>query len=291
MNANKQVLQQFKAEYLPKIDQILQSGIEKASNVKLLDDSMEYSLMAGGKRLRPLLVLAVLQSYGIQITDELIKVSSAVELLHTYSLIHDDLPAMDDSDTRRGKPSNHKKFGDDIATLAGDGLLTLAFEWLADNQLPAEQRITLVSLLANAAGPHGMVEGQVIDVSFEDRTLDLAGLQNLDRKKTGELFHYCILAGAVMAGVNDIDRKSLSDFAWNFGVAFQIYDDILDAPTESDHEDVDKNTYVNLLGMNGAREKLSETVTDSLKALENLENAQSIDLLKSFLTYFQLGKG
>ncbi|WP_395318359.1 polyprenyl synthetase family protein [Fructilactobacillus frigidiflavus] len=291
MKFNQESLNQFQTEYIPKIDAILNEEIQNSSNVSLLSDAMQYSLMAGGKRLRPLLVLAVLQAYGIKITNELIKVSCAVELLHTYSLIHDDLPAMDDSDLRRGKAANHKKFGEDIAILAGDGLLTLAFDWLANNSLPAQQRIQLVSLLANAAGPHGMVEGQVIDVSSEDQTLDLAGLQNLDYQKTGELFHYCLLAGAVLANLNQAEQQQLSDFADNFGVAFQIYDDILDAPSEQTQEDLDKNTYVNLLGMQGAKAKLTDTIKNCVKALDKLENAQSTDLLKSFLSYFQIGKG
>ncbi|QFX93902.1 polyprenyl synthetase family protein [Fructilactobacillus sanfranciscensis] len=291
MKFNQEKLNRFQTEYIPKIDAVLSKEIKNSSNENLLVNSMQYSLMAGGKRLRPLLVLAVLESYGVKITDELIKISCAVELLHTYSLIHDDLPEMDNSDYRRGKLANHKKFGDDIAVLAGDGLLTLAFSWLSDNSLPASQRIKLVSLLSNAAGPKGMVEGQVIDVTSAEKTLDLVGLQTLDRKKTGELFHYCILAGSVLAKVDEADQQSLLEFAWNFGIAFQIYDDILDAPTDETQEDIDKNTYVNFLGMQGAKTKLSETVENCIKELEKLENAQSIDLLKSFLSYFQFGKG
>ena len=131
MKFNQKKLNRFQTEYIPKIDAVLSKEIKNSSNENLLVNSMQYSLMAGGKRLRPLLVLAVLESYGVKITDELIKISCAVELLHTYSLIHDDLPEMDNSDYRRGKLANHKKFGDDIAVLAGDGLLTLAFSWLS----------------------------------------------------------------------------------------------------------------------------------------------------------------
>lgn len=290
METEKQVLGEFEAKYIPLIDKFLSENIVKSSTNKLLIDSMSYSLMAGGKRLRPLLSLAVLDSYGVAINQELIKVISAVELIHTYSLIHDDLPAMDNSDYRRGKLANHVKFGDDIATLAGDGLLTLAFEWIADSSLNSAVKVDLISQLARSAGPCGMVAGQVIDVSSEDSSLTLEQLQTLDQKKTGELFYYCVVAGAMIAKVSDHDLKQLKKFAWSFGVAFQIYDDILDNPATGSDEDVEKNTYVNLLGIENAKDKLAEIIKQGENAVDNLEDAKVTVILKSFFTYFEIGK-
>ncbi|ANZ59550.1 farnesyltranstransferase [Fructilactobacillus lindneri] len=288
MENNKLILKKFKNQYTPKIDEVLKNNIQHPTAAKILEQSMNYSLLAGGKRLRPLLTLATLQAFSFPIDESIIKLSSAVELVHTYSLIHDDLPAMDNSDYRRGRLSNHKKFGTDIAILAGDGLLTLAFQWIAESNINSEKRIKLIDLLSKSAGPNGMVAGQVIDVSSDNLQLDLNQLMNLDQKKTGELFHYCIMAGAIIADVNQEDQQILSKFACNFGLAFQIYDDILDHPSTEIDEDANKNTYVNLLGMKGAQQKLRITIEDGKNALNELNDCQFVDLLASFFSYFEI---
>lgn len=290
MMANKQVLTEFKQEYIPQVDRVLENNIQKASSVKLIVKAMEYSLMAGGKRLRPLLTLATLQTLKHPIDEAMVQASSAVELIHTYSLIHDDLPAMDNDDYRRGKLSNHKEFGAGIATLAGDGLLTLAFGWLTNTSLSDTKKIKLVHLLAHAAGPDGMVAGQTVDLSSDKKQLSLDELMHLHKQKTGELFHYCVMAGAIIADADEQSKKALSSFAWNFGLAFQIFDDIKDAPDDENQDDIDKNTYVNLLGMKGAKQKLKETMQASQHSLEELPEKFSPDLLSSFLSYFMVQK-
>ncbi|MHA8138427.1 polyprenyl synthetase family protein [Lactobacillaceae bacterium Scapto_B20] len=293
MAANNQ-LKTFENHYRPLVNQFLQSHLAADIDQSVLADSMAYSINAGGKRLRPLLTLAVLKTLGQPIESSQMKAACAVELLHTYSLIHDDLPAMDNDDLRRGQPTNHVKFGSGMATLAGDGLLTLAFQWLVDNDLSAQVQVSLVADLAKLAGPAGMVAGQADDIYFENHQLDLTRLQKLHRHKTGDLISYAVRAGLLMANDSRAQRD-LDQFSRSFGLAFQIYDDILDVISDEQqlgkpvHQDANKNTYPNLLGLDMAYQALANTIEQGQSALKRLEDELKIDtsLLASFFSYFQ----
>ncbi|KRL09255.1 farnesyltranstransferase [Lentilactobacillus otakiensis DSM 19908 = JCM 15040] len=274
---------------------MLANEITQDTDQTTLAAAMNYSVNAGGKRLRPLLTLAVLTSLGDKIDHTVLKTSCALELMHSYSLIHDDLPAMDNDDLRRGKPTNHVKFGAGMATLAGDGLQPLAFQWLVDNDLDNETQAELTLALAKAAGPHGMVSGQADDIEFEGTRLSLEGLQKLDRNKTGALIRYAVEAGLIMGRVIPEKRQSLLTFAEKFGEAYQIYDDILDVVgTEAEigkpvHQDAGKNTYPNLVGLDQSYEMLHETIQQAQQALQTAGEELSIDtnLLNDFTSYFK----
>lgn len=288
-------LTEFENLWIPKINQVLENEIAPDTDQKTLTNAMSYSVNAGGKRLRPLLTLAVLTSLGDNIDHTILKTSCALELMHSYSLIHDDLPAMDNDNLRRGKPTNHVKFGAGMATLAGDSLQPLSFQWLVDNDLDSETQAELVLALAKAAGPHGMVSGQADDIEFEGTRLPLEGLQKLDRNKTGALIRYAVEAGLIMGRVIPEKRQAMLTFAEKFGEAYQIYDDILDVVgTEAQigkpvHQDAGKNTYPNLLGLDKSYEMLHETVKDAQDALSQAGRDLSIDtsLLNDFTSYFK----
>ena len=258
-----------------------------------LQKAMTYSVMAGGKRLRPLLVFAVLASVGRPINQTAYRVAGALELIHSYSLIHDDLPAMDNDDLRRGQPTNHKVFGEAQAILAGDGLLTLAFEWLTTTDLTTDQQSRTVRLLAQAAGPSGMVAGQIEDIEGQTKTLSLAQLKQVHQLKTGRLIECAVGLGAILADLSDEQMASLQLFAQNYGLAFQIQDDILDVTSTTEamgkavHKDADehKNTFPGLLGLAGAKDALDETYQASQTALTDLSGLDKA-LLNSFLNYF-----
>ncbi len=242
--------------------------------------SMRYSLNAGGKRIRPILLIATLEALGKE--RELgLEVAAAIEMIHTYSLIHDDLPAMDNDDFRRGVPTNHKVFGEGIAILAGDGLLTLAFQLVASiaNTFPdinPNTALELVSKLSSAAGPVGMVGGQVLDLEGENRQLSLTDLEEIHRHKTGDLIHFSIYAGAILANANEEQLNALQLYARNLGLAFQIQDDILDItgveanigkPIGSDQK-LGKSTYPALLGLEAAQKWLIQLIEEAKKAIE-----------------------
>jgi len=258
-----------------------------------LQKAMTYSVMAGGKRLRPLLVFAVLASVGRPINQTAYRVAGALELIHSYSLIHDDLPAMDNDDLRRGQPTNHKVFGEAQAILAGDGLLTLAFEWLTTTDLTTDQQSRAVRLLAQAAGPSGMVAGQIEDIEGQTKTLSLAQLKQVHQLKTGRLIECAVGLGAILADLSDEQMASLQLFAQNYGLAFQIQDDILDVTSTTEamgkavHKDADehKNTFPGLLGLAGAKDALDETYQAAQTALTDLSGLDKA-LLNSFLNYF-----
>lgn len=280
-----------------KIDQYLRAEMPQDIDQATLCDSMCYSVEAGGKRLRPALTLTTAEIFGMTVNDDVMHAACALELLHTYSLIHDDLPAMDNDDLRRGLPTNHVKFGAGMATLAGDGLLTMAFQWLTDNQLPAEIQTRLVLALAKAAGPAGMVAGQARDIEGVHQQLNLDQLRYLHRQKTGALLRYAVLAGGILSGVSDEVLKNLGLFGAHFGLAFQIKDDILDVTSTPEelgkpvHQDAaeNKNTYPELLGLAGAKEKLKEAVAaarDQQEVLAKMTN-KSFDAFDQFLAYFE----
>lgn len=227
-------------------------------------EAMRYGSLAGGKRLRPFLVIEGSGLFGVA-PEHALRAGMAVELIHCYSLIHDDLPAMDNSDLRRGRPTVHKKFNEAVAILAGDGLLTLAFEVLADPATHPDPavRIALVAALAAAAGPAGtgMVGGQMIDLVAETTQFDLAEIIRLQEGKTGALISYSSEAGAILGGAGASERGALRSYARDIGLAFQIADDLLDVegsaevvgkPVGADAA-AGKATFVSLLGIEGAR--------------------------------------
>lgn len=279
------------------INNYLVANISNDISQDTLNDSMSYSLLAGGKRLRPSLTLATFQIFNDQLSDDVIKAACAVELLHTYSLIHDDLPAMDNDDLRRGVATNHVKFGAGMATLAGDGLLTLAFQWVADNQLDDHIVRQLVIEFSKAAGPAGMVAGQAADILGEHQQLTINQLQVLHSNKTGALLRYATIAGGIIADVDQNTLKLLAKFGEIFGLAFQIYDDLMDVigttaqmgkQVHKDHDE-HKNTYPELLGIDGTKKALSRALGDAVGTKEELikQTGRSFDIYDQFLNYFK----
>ncbi|MEC1407429.1 polyprenyl synthetase family protein [Bacillus halotolerans] len=245
-----------------------------------LKKSMLYSLEAGGKRLRPLIVLAVLNAYGKSEKDG-IPVGCAVEMIHTYSLIHDDLPCMDDDDLRRGKPTNHKVFGEATAVLAGDGLLTESFKLITSHvsdEVSAEKRLRLVNELISAAGTEGMVGGQIADMEAENRQVTLEELESIHERKTAKLLGFGVIAGAILADAPEEEIETLRVFSSHIGIGFQIRDDILDL--EGSEEKIgkrvgsdttnDKSTYPSLLSLEGAKKKLDGHIKEAKRLIDGL---------------------
>jgi geranylgeranyl diphosphate synthase type II len=238
-------------------------------------ESMRYSLFAGGKRLRPILLMAAADAVGSD-GQRFLQSACALEMIHTYSLIHDDLPAMDDDDYRRGRLTNHKIFGEGMAILAGDGLLTLAFETLLSQPgVTPDVLVRVTREVAQAAGPSGMVGGQAIDLGSEGQQPSPEVMKLMHRLKTGALFRASLRAGAMLGGGSDEDVRGLTDYAEQFGLAFQITDDILDVtgteavlgkPIGSDEKN-NKATYVSVYSLPAAQRMAQEAVTDAVAAL------------------------
>lgn len=252
-----------------------------------LAEAMRYSLLAGGKRLRPMLVLEFCRLCGGD-TEAALPVACAIEMLHTYSLIHDDLPCMDNDDLRRGRPTNHKVFGECTATLAGDALQAEAFGAILRSSLPAERRAACAAHLANAVGLDGMCGGQFLDMSGEGKLLTEAELDEINSRKTGALLTAACLMGVAAAGGSPEQEESAARFGAAIGAAFQIRDDMLDVlsseqelgkPIGSDEQE-HKNTYMALLGEQRCRE-LVERLTEAAKAAlsEAFEDTAFLDAL------------
>lgn len=242
-----------------------------------LEDAVCYALQAGGKRIRPCLVYAAAQAAGNSNAAALDNAACAMELVHTYSLIHDDLPAMDNDDLRRGRPTLHKAFDEATAILVGDGLQALAFELLASaTGLSAEARLQMVKVMAQAAGLGGMVGGQFVDIAATGSPLALVELQGLHALKTGALIRASLSLGGIAAGASDADQAALEAFGEHLGLAFQVVDDILDVEgsaatlgkTGGKDAAAGKTTYVSLLGLEGARSAADALLADGLEALE-----------------------
>ncbi|WP_308017580.1 polyprenyl synthetase family protein [Alkalihalobacillus deserti] len=279
-------LRYFLNEVKANIEQQLPSHIEKLAAPSILKEAMIYSLNAGGKRIRPALLFATLKSFGKPM-EEGYEVACAIEMIHTYSLIHDDLPAMDNDDLRRGKPTNHKVFGEAMAILAGDALFTYSFELIANMQgvnLSSEKKLLLVQEIAKASGPEGMVGGQVADMKGENQALSIEELMYIHEHKTGDLLSASIISGAIIAGATTNDLANLKLFAKELGLMFQIKDDILDVegdmeligkPIGSDNGN-NKSTYPNLLGLEGAKSMLNEHKDKAKKFLANVNMEQQL---------------
>lgn len=258
----------------------------KPDLIKSVLDAEEYSLTGGGKRIRPLLILLFCEACKGEY-DNFIDISTSIEMVHCFSLIHDDLPCMDNDDFRRGKPSCHKQFGEAVALLAGDALTFLAFERISDgfrkNVIDSEKAIELIDILAKAAGSYGMIGGQIIDIESENKEISLETLKELQSKKTGALISAACEMGCVLA-----DRKDMivyaKEYAYNLGLAFQIVDDILDVegsfeelgkPIGSDEKN-NKTTFVSLYGLDKAKELAEGYTNAALNTLEHFENSEAL---------------
>lgn len=252
---------------------------ESVVNDSLLSTASLYALSNGGKRIRPIMTYASSVSTGSK-TDNLAldHAACAIELIHTYSLIHDDLPAMDDDDLRRGKPSCHKAFDEATAILAGDALHSLAFELLADAPgLNAEQRIAMIKILAAAAGPRGMVGGQAIDITATDSEMTLEQLQTMHELKTGALIRAALALGGIASGASQTQLMALDNYGRHIGLAFQVVDDVLDVEsdtatlgkTQGKDSEANKATYVKLMGVEGAKSEARCLLAEALAALED----------------------
>lgn len=271
-------LTHFRNHYEPLIQAEMAELIQALAIPASLKESMHYSLQAGGKRIRPILLLAVLHEMGAD-HPEALKVAAAIEMIHTYSLIHDDLPSMDDDDLRRGMPTNHKVFGEAIAILAGDALLTYSFGIVARLQaVSSDDKIRLIDLMSISSGAEGMVGGQVLDIEGEEKKLTLAELEQVHRLKTGALLTFSILAGAILGGATPEQMVAFSRFGEHLGLAFQIQDDILDVTGTSEElgktagkdESSEKSTYPGILTLPKAKEKLDFHASEALNALRQL---------------------
>lgn len=257
---------------------------EKETPFNSLYQAARYSLLAGGKRLRPILAIATAEIFG-KPDHSTLSPACALEMIHTYSLIHDDLPCMDNDDFRRGKPSLHKAFGEGHAVLTGDYLLTYAFEVIAnDPNLSPQQKISLVSLVTKNCGCQGMIAGQVMDIQAEGKGIDLEILKQIHRYKTGALINASILSGAIVGEASPYEFQILNDFGMDIGIAFQIIDDVIDVTSSvakhgkkiaSDAAN-QKTTYVTLLGIEQARQTAENLYQSSISHLDKLKHDSSI---------------
>jgi len=277
-----------------RINRALESLLKTSDKPDRILEAMTYSLMAGGKRIRPVLCVAAAEAAGGNPEDAL-PAACALEMVHTYSLIHDDLPAMDDDALRRGKPTCHMAFDEATAILAGDALLTLAFQTLASIELSnAEQAakwLRVIRLISYAAGYCGMIQGQMLDITSEGRQLTLAELKSLHRLKTGALIEASISSGAVLGGLNSNRISMLESYAQNIGLAFQVTDDILNV--EGDPEIMgkavgtdklrNKSTYPSLLGLKKSKDFAGKLVENALQALESFD--QKAEPLRAIAKY------
>lgn len=258
-----------------------------------LEEAMRYSLEAGGKRLRPLIMFAVIAAFNKPV-EPAYHYGAALEMIHTYSLIHDDLPAMDDDELRRGKPTNHIQYSESTAILAGDALLTKAFELMTRGHASAETKLMLIEELAKSSGHEGMVGGQQADMDGEFSNLSVEQLESIHARKTGQLIHFAFLAGGVLAGASVETVTDLEEMAYMLGVAYQIRDDILDVQgTEEElgkRTGVDaklgKSTYPALLGLEKANALLTEKLEKAQvlnKRISQREELYKEEILTSFI--------
>lgn len=250
-----------------------------------LIEAILYSVEAGGKRIRPLLFLEILEGFGIELTEGHFDVAAALEMIHTGSLIHDDLPAMDDDDYRRGRLTNHKKFDEATAILAGDSLFLDPFALVANAALSADTKVRLMAELSQASGTYGMVGGQMLDMKGEERKLNLSELQMIHANKTGKLLTFPVVAAGIVAHLAADDLKALRKAGSLLGLAFQVRDDILDVTATFDEigktpkKDLlaDKATYPSLLGLEKSSDILNQSIDQALAIFQKLSETQAFN--------------
>ena len=280
--------------HIKKIDDVILTHLEENHVSKTIMEASKYSIKSGGKRFRPYLLFAVLDAFGIPLESGL-KTAGAIEMIHTYSLIHDDLPAMDDDDLRRGNLTNHKVFGEADAILAGDNLLTESFSLIAnDKKLSTGDKLKLIQMISKSAGQNGMIGGQMLDIEAENREISFEDLEQIHSYKTGKLISAPVKAAAVIADADERTTFHLLKFADYLGIIFQIRDDILDVTgdveitgknTGSDARK-DKVTYVSTFGLEGAMDQMDRRVTLARAELEAVSDMINIDELKNVLDKF-----
>ncbi|AZN76337.1 geranyl transferase [Lactobacillus acidophilus] len=279
----------FKDEWTPVIDNYLAEHLASEIDDQKISQIMSYSVMAGGKRLRPLLFLATLNALGKKIEESEIRLACGIELIHTYSLIHDDLPAMDNDDYRRGKLTSHKKWGEAEAILAGDALLPLGVQWIAEGSNSSE----LVIMITKAIGANGMVGGQYLDIDSTNNASvadDEKFINKMEWLKTGCLIQASVEMAAVYAKASDIEQVKLVDFAKTFGRSYQIYDDLVDVVETSEeagkatHKDEEegKNNTLTLLGIEKSRKELKDLISQAKADLHGINN----EVLLGFLDLY-----
>ena len=284
-------LDHYRSRVDSKLNQIL--GLDPGTPERLLE-AMRYSVLGAGKRVRPLLAYASGELCGVP-ESAIDAIAASVEIVHAYSLVHDDLPAMDDDDLRRGRPTTHRQFDEATAILAGDALQALAFEVLCTDEHMAarpERQIRVIRWLAAAAGPAGMVGGQVLDIEAESKQLDEAALERIHRCKTGQLIRAAIMMPSELAELSDSARDNLDTFASDIGLVFQIRDDLLEIEQDtatlgksagSDASNA-KSTYPSTLGIEGARRRAEETHAHALAALDSFgDRARGLTWLSDFI--------
>ena len=287
----------FTKKYLNDFNTYLLSHIENKSDTSL-EEAMNYSLDANGKRLRPLLLLAVLESFNLPITRGY-EAGAALEMVHTYSLIHDDLPAMDNDKLRRGKPTNHIQFNEATAILAGDALLTLAFEVLAKGDLSSEIKLALVKKLAITSGYEGMVGGQQADIDGEKKQLTIEEIERIHYRKTGALIEMATVSGGIIAKKSEFLLKQLADLAKEIGIAYQIRDDILDVVGSEEElgkgvatdAALEKSTYPSLLGIEDSFLRLNQRLKKAeqiIFSIAEVDDQFQTELLTSFVHQLSL---
>ena len=257
-------------------------------------EAMRYSLFAGGKRVRPILAIAAAEALGAK-TSDLLPLAGSLELIHTYSLIHDDLPAMDDDDCRRGRPTCHKVYGEAIAILAGDGLLNMAFEVLSDPRrtkaVPANRLLSIINEIGNASGVHGMVGGQVVDMESEGKDIDFPTLEYIHTHKTGALIRASVRVGALYAKASEKRLTALTRYGERVGLAFQIADDILDIAGKQDETGKDvgsdlkkgKKTFPGFYGLAESRLRAVEVADKAVNSLRDFD--RKADPLRELAKY------
>jgi geranylgeranyl diphosphate synthase type II len=276
------------------VDASLETMIQDSASSPIIVKAMKYSLMAGGKRIRPVLCLAACEAVGGFAKDAL-TAACALEMVHTYSLIHDDLPAMDDDRLRRGKPTSHVTFDEATAILAGDALLTLAFEILSSDKFDpghsVSRRLQVIGLISAAAGYQGMIQGQMLDIASEGLNLSAGELENVHRLKTGALIEASLTCGALLGGADSRPQALLTDYGSKIGLAFQVADDILNV--EGNPELMgkavgtdnlrQKSTYPSVLGIRAAKQFSKKLVQEALQALETF--GKQADPLRGIARY------
>ncbi|WP_276804390.1 polyprenyl synthetase family protein [Lactobacillus hominis] len=284
-------LKEFRSKYTPIIDNFLKTHLTEEIEDKKLGEIMAYSVLAGGKRLRPLIFLSTLKSLDMSITEKEIRIACGIELIHTYSLIHDDLPAMDNDDYRRGKLTGHKKWGEAQAILAGDGLLPLGIQWIAQ----ASQNVKLVEIISEAVGPNGMVGGQYLDIDAtnNESVKDNAEfIKKMEWLKTGCLLQASVQMAYVYAKcIDEAKIAALDKFAYTFGRSYQIYDDLVDLVETSEqagkatHKDEEegKNNTLTLYGAKQSRKQLQDLVDQGKQAISIFE----LPILGEFFDLYQ----